>query len=102
MRKDNREQMLRIQQETIQGNLYANKNYKKSVNIECMVKQILKNQQEEIFKTHDLVIMYDGVSGFKVYEKGKDISKGITRIILTPDLTPIINYEKAIISNEEN
>lgn len=73
----------------------------KTIDINCKIDQILKNQQEEIFKAHDLVIIYDGVNDIKVYENGKDITKGIERLTLEAGRPPRIKYDKVITGEKD-
>ena len=56
---------------------------------------ILENQYKDITKNNELVIMYNK-GKTRVYEKGEDISKGITEIYFTADNAPTIKYEKSI------
>lgn len=56
---------------------------------------ILENQYKDITKNNELVIIYNK-GKTRVYEKGEDISKGITEIHFTADNVPTIEYEKSI------
>jgi hypothetical protein len=68
----------------------------KTIDINCKIDQVLRNQQEELCKAHGLVVLYNGVTDIKVYEHGKDITKGITSITIRLDRPPVIEYEKVI------
>jgi hypothetical protein len=86
---------LRSLLKNIQNQVWENE--KELVNQKVYIEQILKNQQEEIAKAHDYVIIVDGVNNIKVYEKGQDITKGIKEITITTDRVPKIEYEKEMI-----
>ena len=76
--------------------------HKDNVTKNVHLEQILKNQQEKISKAHPLVIIYNGVSDIRVYENGKDITKGITNIFLDVDRPPVIEYKKVVAGIEED
>lgn len=73
-------------------------NHRDLVNQQVYIEQILKNQQVELTKAHDYVIIVDGVNNIKVYEKGQEITKGIKEITITTDRMPTIQYEKEMLS----
>lgn len=92
----NYEQLARIEHEAKLAREYSFDNYNYLVDIKVKIDQILKNQQEEIFKAHDLVIIYDGVNSIKVYENGRDITEGIERLTLEAGRPPRIEYDKVL------
>ena len=90
---------LKTEIRTIKEQLWENE--KQIIKQQTYIEQILKNQQNEIMKAHDYVVIVDNINNVKVYEKGKDITNGITNIKIAVNEIPTIEYEKVMLEMEK-